>query len=267
VNWHRKQSDDQELQAALARQELLMQQLEIAFERTLASKLNKWTNVVARAAAKEGTAINSDLLLAPMNDDLIPVYEAQYNRVGMAFSRQFWASISKSMALRETKDEAGIFRTLLDAWIESETAQRVRMVVQTTKDLIASAISQSVNESLGPAGMAKLIREQAGGVISARRAKTIARTETHTAAQFSNTAAAEASGVELRKIWVRTKDERVRPSHIKAERDSRKNIIKAGEPFNVGGNSAMFPGDPTLPPEESINCRCGVVHRPLILDQ
>jgi len=55
--------------------------------------------------------------------------------------------------------------------------------------------------------------------------------------------------------WLATKDDRVRPDH--AEADGQ--VVGIDEPFKVGGYDAMFPGDPNLPPEESINCRCTVL--------
>jgi hypothetical protein len=37
--------------------------------------------------------------------------------------------------------------------------------------------------------------------------------------------------------------------------------VALDEPFDVGGFPAAYPGDPSLPPEESVGCRCVVVFR------
>jgi len=252
MNWY-KQSEDTILRAAIARQELLMAALDIPFERTVQRKLAKYVDRAASAAGDD-TQFSLNMALEGIDQDLLASYTAQYRRTGGEFSRAFFASIQKSLAQAETKDETDIFKTLLDAWIEENAAARVQLVTETTRALIQGAIAEAVNESLGPHGMQQLIRERAGGVINAQRAKVIARTETHTAAQFANSAAAEASGVELRKIWVSTTDERTRETHRKAERDSRATIIRLGEKFSVGGHPAMYPGDPALPAAESVNC-------------
>jgi HK97 family phage portal protein len=61
---------------------------------------------------------------------------------------------------------------------------------------------------------------------------------------------------DLLKTWrhKRPLDDKVRPSHRKADGQQR----RAGQPFDIGGASVRFPGDPLAPPEASINCRCHV---------
>ena len=56
------------------------------------------------------------------------------------------------------------------------------------------------------------------------------------------------------KYWRTQRDVRVRHSHAILDGD----IIKRDEKFNVGGYEADLPGDESLPPEESFNCRCTI---------
>ena len=56
------------------------------------------------------------------------------------------------------------------------------------------------------------------------------------------------------KTWMSVGDLKVRLSHIEAHGQE----VPAGHTFYVGGAQARFPGDPALPPEERINCRCTV---------
>jgi len=66
---------------------------------------------------------------------------------------------------------------------------------------------------------------------------------------------------ETRKYWVATWDNRARPHHLEA--DQATNYEHGGMPigvnakFTVGGHKCLHPHDPNLPPEESVNCRCG----------
>jgi HK97 family phage portal protein len=57
------------------------------------------------------------------------------------------------------------------------------------------------------------------------------------------------------KVWVSMNDSEVRSSH-RAAHGQEKPIE---EPFEVGGALMMYPGDPTAPPEEVINCRCVIL--------
>lgn len=57
----------------------------------------------------------------------------------------------------------------------------------------------------------------------------------------------------LVRVWLTAKDERVRGSHSAMGGQQR----KVGEPFVSGnGYKLMFPGDPSAPASETIQCRC-----------
>jgi len=91
------------------------------------------------------------------------------------------------------------------------------------------------------------------------RARMIARTEVHGARntvamgtmQRFESAYGIPSGV-MRKEWQATEDPRTRPTHHEAD----KQTVPFTEPFTVGGFPLQFPGDPTGPASEVINCRC-----------
>jgi hypothetical protein len=62
---------------------------------------------------------------------------------------------------------------------------------------------------------------------------------------------------EMEKEWVPARDSRVRDSH----RSMRGQKQPEGEAFISGdGNRLMYPGDPSAPASDSIQCRCAVVH-------
>jgi predicted ABC-type ATPase len=66
------------------------------------------------------------------------------------------------------------------------------------------------------------------------------------------------------KQWLSRRDDRVRDTHEKADRQVR----LLDEPFRLGGfdgharSLLMFPGDPTAPLDEIINCRCTMLFSP-----
>lgn len=61
---------------------------------------------------------------------------------------------------------------------------------------------------------------------------------------------------QLMKRWLATGDERTRPSH----EDADGQLVPLDQPFQVGGVSMDYPGDPAGPDEEVCNCRCTVVY-------
>jgi hypothetical protein len=91
------------------------------------------------------------------------------------------------------------------------------------------------------------------------RAKTIAQTEIHRAWQNGILAAAlyyePPTGPGWSKTWHTEMDGKERASHKRANGQKR----KLADKFQVGGNDLMYPGDPTAPADEVINCRCDLV--------
>lgn len=90
-------------------------------------------------------------------------------------------------------------------------------------------------------------------------AERIARTESHTATEGGSWSAhmawAELTGEELFKLWDSTHDSRTRLTH----RVANNQIVALADSFTVGGASLLFPGDPSGPPQETINCRCSTL--------
>lgn len=92
------------------------------------------------------------------------------------------------------------------------------------------------------------------------RAETIARKETITALHTAQEQAMQqaigkgtVARTDVTYVWRTAHDNRVRDSH----RAMAGQVRAEGQPF-VTGNGALllYPGDPSGPPEETINCRC-----------
>ena len=56
------------------------------------------------------------------------------------------------------------------------------------------------------------------------------------------------------KEWLTARDEKVREAHWAADGQ----IVRINEPFEVGGEALMWPGDLNGSPGNIINCRCTV---------
>ena len=88
------------------------------------------------------------------------------------------------------------------------------------------------------------------------RATVVARTEVMGAYNWGTLDAydviAQETGDTFEKIWLATMDHRTRDTHFIADGQR----VPLRSPFMVGGFPGMVPGDPSLPPQESIQCRC-----------
>lgn len=140
------------------------------------------------------------------------------------------------------------------AFIKKTMAKKVVQINRTTEAQIRTTIRRGLSDGLGVDKIARELRKTAGP-LSALRAHVIARTETHTAANFGAQAAAELTGLDMKREWVSASDERTRDPHSSADGQTR----GMNEAFEVNGEALMYPGDPSGSAGNIINCRCQVV--------
>lgn len=145
----------------------------------------------------------------------------------------------------------------------AEVRNRMSRTPEEVYDLIAGQVSAGVNSGDSIPQLAARIEQTLSATGADRwenRATTVARTE---AIGALNAAKLEAfrqyrdewGEDDLVKVWISTDDARTRPTHVAADGQ------RAGldEAFIVGGARLQFPGDPTGPADEVINCRCGLL--------
>jgi hypothetical protein len=146
---------------------------------------------------------------------------------------------------------------IMNDYVRIYGASKVTRIARTTMDSVRGVISTGIDEGLSEINIAKLIKDKASS-IGISRAQTIARTETHTAANYAAHEAVASTGIDMRREWVSAEDDRARDSHLEANGQ----IVSMLEPFVVDGEDLMYPADPSGSAENVINCRCAVVYVP-----
>jgi uncharacterized protein with gpF-like domain len=156
----------------------------------------------------------------------------------------------------ETKSFFDFFMRLADEWIGLEMIRRrITSVAETTRANIVSQVRMGQTEGLGVAQISRRIAKAVPS-ISTQRGALIARTETHGAANFGANKVAQTVGFKLQKEWVAAEDHRTRPFHAAANGQK----VDMDQPFEVGGEMLMYPGDEAGSPWNTINCRCAVTY-------
>ena len=92
---------------------------------------------------------------------------------------------------------------------------------------------------------------------SAIRTARTAVTNAQNAGRMDSYVAATKMGIEMEREWVSALDARTRPEH--AEADGQ--VVGVDEPFIVGGEKLMFPGDRSGSGWNIYNCRCTQIAR------
>lgn len=165
------------------------------------------------------------------------------------------------------------------AWAIDQTAGVSLKWGMLSPDQVAAAVSNPLGglakQALSRATVERVRRAVAQGLIrgttlrqmmigirdamntTANEAMRIARTEAHRARELGNLLAsgkAEDLGVQVVRVWDATLDDRTRARHANLD----------GQPESDGGWTlegvkAQYPGDPSLPASQSINCRCTAI--------
>jgi SPP1 gp7 family putative phage head morphogenesis protein len=235
-----------------------------ALERSFQAALAREFTRVANELADSYKIL--DLVIREHRRRLAPILSVHYTRIMREFGGKVIAAIralpegkSVEAHVEECKSEmneqyVALVRTFVGKW----TAVRVNTITETTRRRAATVIERGINEGLGEDEIGAELRDKIGG-IAASRARTIARTETHSASQDAQFEVAQASGLDMVKEWVAIDDDRTRDEHAEVNGDR----VAMHESFTVGDDELLYPGDPSGSPEEVINCRCVCVYEPV----
>ncbi len=125
------------------------------------------------------------------------------------------------------------------------------------RDVILKVIGDSYAAGLSVPNTAALLQEQIAH-LSDTTALMQARTDLNGLANGASLQSVQLLGDEgpATKMWLATEDERTRETHADADGQE----VPTDQPFQVGDDLLMYPGDPDGSDAEVINCRCTVVY-------
>lgn len=135
-------------------------------------------------------------------------------------------------------------------WVGDRLKTFSKAVNDTTKADIAAQLREAEAAGESIPQMMDRIKGYYGGVDY--RAERTARTEVVGASNRGAMEAYQQAGVS-KKEWLATADDRTREDHLEADGQ----VVGVDEPFDVGGEDIMQPGEGS--PEQAINCRCTVL--------
>ena len=114
--------------------------------------------------------------------------------------------------------------------------------------------------TLGAVERGRILKNQFN-TYSQYQSERLVRTEATNAANFATMESSKTifPGAQMMKEWIASFDDRTRSTHSEA---GASDPIPYNEPFMVGGSFLMYPGDPSGPAAEVVNCRCSVAPFP-----
>lgn len=193
--------------------------------------------------------------------DIIGAHQTRLRRIikqqGERIAKVFGDEVIRHLARAQRKDATANFFSAIGRFFDSYSFDAAVLISRNTQTIIFQTLKAGLTSGLGARELARSIRSAVG---SRERAERIARTEAHTASSAGMEYAVEETGLEVVRVWASAEDGRTRQSHASADGQKR----KKGEPFTVGGSRMKFPGDPSGPASERINCRCVLLYEPVL---
>ena len=242
----------------LRQQLVLRNNLEKRFYKRLNTLFRKFVRVQMHLYKEYGIyeeAIATQIL----NEDFIPLIQSHYRRIFKAIYK-----VNEDKYKENFKQEALFFGRSVDFELLVNQYFNSRQLILTgisvrMANKISKLIEQGRADNLTLQQIAKLVSDKFLP-ISRSRAALIARTETHSAASFSNHSyhktVQDDLGLKMLKKWVATNDGRTRSTHASANGQ----IVDMNEDFIVGGMPMGYAGDSKGGVANIINCRCVIVY-------
>jgi len=231
----------------------------------------QWRRMFARQAEATMTRLKGKRGRQMLDEARAPDPAPQIDPAAI-FDAAFWATETRAMleGLYEETALAGLNRLsasfgvsfdlsapYVTDFIEARANQLAGPVTETTYEAIRLQLQEGVMAGEPIDDIAARIRAVFANCTDTR-ATTIARTEVVSAYNGASAlgAAQLPADVVAGQEWIATRDSRARPAHAAADGQVR----SIGEPFEVGGATLAYPGDPSAGPKNTVNCRCTIAY-------
>lgn len=207
----------------------------------------------------------TNLTLLFEDKDLLKIYRDIYTDIGLQFAKWYAKNFDKYLTKGVNPNQ------YVDQWTNTFAsfgsavgAQRVTLVSGTAKKTLIKITQQLMRDpdfmALGNIEKGRILKNQFNKY-STYQAQRLVRTEATNAANFATMESATTifPGAQLMKEWIASFDDRTRSTHSEA---GASEPIPYNDAFMVGGSLMMYPGDPSGPSAEVVNCRCSIATFP-----
>ena len=196
--------------------------------------------------------------------DLLKIYRELYSDIGMRFAKWYANNYQKYLTKNLDPTQLDIWQNLFASFGSAVGAQRVTLVSGTAKNNLIRITQQLMSDpefmTLGAVERGRILKNQFN-TYSQYQSERLVRTEATAAANFATMESATTifPKEQMQKEWIASFDDRTRSTHSEADGQ----IVMANDTFFVGGSQMMFPGDPSAPAAEVVNCRCSIAYIPI----
>lgn len=231
-----------------------------AYNRFKTVLANQIKEVIANIKSKGVIATDADISNIITDTTLRIAFINVYVKIG----DQFKAFLTPRLPKQKNATGIGVgffsdsFVRQMQEYATTTAGAHITSITETTRKQVKEVLSEAAGQNLSIPNTAKLMRQKLGGQFNKNRSLLIARTETTTAANYSQFLTAQNAGIRLKKEWLVRLDGRERAWHG-AMNDV---IVGMDEDFTVNGVKMKYPGDSRGGASNLCNCRCTVSYIP-----
>jgi len=208
---------------------------------------NQLKEVIANIKAKGIIATEADISNIITDTTLRTAFIDVYVKIGDQFKAFLTPRLpkQKNATLGTPSEVFGIgffsdsFVRQMQEYATTIAGAHITSITETTRKQVKEVLSEAAGQNLSIPNTAKLMRQRLGGQFNKNRSLLIARTETTTAANYSQFLTAQNAGIRLKKEWLVRLDGRERSWHG-AMNDV---VVGLDEDFTVNGAKMKYPGD------------------------
>lgn len=202
---------------------------------------------LTRQTALEISRVN-ETAAAYVNGQLPEVYARNYNQIAAGVNGQISGYSFELVDASTVRNLATSDKTLLP-YKTIDTVKDVRWNVQkVNSEVLQGILSGDSMDKIAGRLSSVLGMNETSAIRNARTSVTSAENK----GRMDMLHDAEDKGVQAKKVWMATNDDRTRDAH--AELDGEEAFVD--EPFYNEFGKIMFPGDPDADPANVYNCRC-----------
>jgi len=204
-----------------------------------------------------------DIVVPPLNDK--PIEEA-YKRLYLITASDY-AMLQRMEFRKKDVSEDEVFEALMYDeiinYLKVHKGATITAAGDTSVELIQRMIDKMVPEILdqgiGGGAAQTMLRDQIGSAwheMKRFRTERIVRTEVNRASNWGSLEGAKSVGIDQDKVWLSSFAPDSRDTHNAADGQR----VDINEPFIVGGESLMYPGDPAGSVSNTVNCLCSIYY-------
>ena len=230
--------------------------------------INKWSVKIQRSLKLQAVDVVKELGVIPPHEVVERIDGLIHSTVIREDLKRLYPDVgvhfARATLTRKAQDPIyDIWEAEMRSYAENDVFMRLRMESMTVtsqnlarKVLKKLILEETLEQGMGIEEIAKRFQKRFSkeyGKYDLWRARRIAQTEVISASNKGNHLAMYELGAVGKRWLTGGRPETIRHQGYPGLEGQERAV---NEPFYVGGYPAQYPGDPGLPPEESINCHC-----------